>query len=1145
MGRTLRTGASSAKEASGLILKEVHVTAVVVSHNGGNYLPRTLAALSDQTRPADAAIGVDTGSTDNSLDMLREAFGQGNVTTFQQAKSGFGAAVQAGLHELAHDQDATGDDHGNRAGSVDWIWLLHDDAAPAPDALAELLHAVERAPSVTVAGCKQLGWDNERHLVDVGLSTSRWAERLTLIDADEVDQGQYDARTDTFAVNSAGMLIRRDVWELLQGFDPALPGSGDDVDFCWRNWLAGNRVVVVPSARMFHVEHRPHGLGTSSAARKAQIHLRLKHAPWWKVPFQAAGALFGAIVRLMLSILVKEPGYGFSQFTATVAALVRPVAIARGRRVAASTRRVHRSVVRGLQTSTREVRSNRRSLLEAIRPSDDPSAVSDLLAPEPSGDAADDFASLATNERGWVGTGAVAAALLALAAALVGLLGLLRSGVVAGGGLIPLSATPGDIWANASTWWISLGAGLPGHGDPFGYVLWLLSLAGGGDGNSAMAWLLILAMPLSAVGAWFAAGALTTKRRFRTVAALAWSAAPALLVAINEGRAGALVAHVMMPLLLLGLLRASGSAIGHVNSHPVSSLSRRPAPILGKPGINGTPSWTAAAAGGLVMAVVTASAPSLLGPIVVAVILAAVILGQRGKTLWWSLLPTVALFVPYGISVLDRPRALLADPGLPLTFEAAPFWQQLLGQPLAFDLDGGLTGLSFFGPGAVPWALLLALLVSAPVLVLAVTALFLPGKRTALARVFWVAALATLASGWLVGHVATGVNNNVIVGPFTGPAVSAAGMLLLGAAVIGADKLFSAPRRTTDSSGPRLPMRRVASGLVLTLLVAGPLAGMAAWAGQNVLQRSPAPGLSTSANAAEPASSLGAERQVWPVDSSTLPATAVDRGQGPERTRTLVITSGEQGAFTSSLMRGAGTTLDSLSTIASARTIIGAPGREDIVDDDAATASLRRAVATIVASSGVDPRADLEQLGAGFVVLKAADNAAQLTASRIDAVPGLVAVGQTDAGWLWRVSPRNQPAATAAETAHRVRIIDADGKTMANLPAEEVSVDAAVPAGGEGRKLVLAERSDPGWTASMDGKQLKTATSGWSQAFELPANGGELEVRYTNPWALWFGIMQAVVIGLTLLLAIPMPARRTRTGMSRDEVSLRKEYSSV
>ncbi|MFP3548728.1 hypothetical protein SB748_35660, partial [Rhizobium sp. SIMBA_035] len=70
---------------------------------------------------------------------------------------------------------------------------------------------------------------------------------------------------------------------------------------------------------------------------------------------------------------------------------------------------------------------------------------------------------------------------------------------------------------------------------------------------------------------------------------------------------------------------------------------------------------------------------------------------------------------------------------------------------MAFDVDGGLTGLSVFGPGSFPWALVLACLIGVPVLLLAVIALFLPGRRTALVRVFWLAALATLASSWLVG----------------------------------------------------------------------------------------------------------------------------------------------------------------------------------------------------------------------------------------------------------------------------------------------------------------------------------------------------------------------------------------------------------
>jgi len=1121
----------------------------VVAHNGSAYLPRTLSALAAQTRPVDRAIGVDTGSGDDSLRILQEALGDARVVSQPKGRGGMGAAVYAALADLVPFRE-TGD-----AGRTEWIWLLHDDAAPAPEALAELLGAVERAPSVTVAGCKQLDWHSPRRLIDVGLSTSRWAERLTLIDADEMDQGQYDGRTDTFAVNSAGMLVRRDVWEQLGGFDPALPGSGDDVDFCWRNRLAGHRVVVVPAARMFHVAHRPHALGNPAAARKAQVHLRLKHSPLWMVPVHAVGALLGSLFKLVLSIVVKDPGHGISQLLATFAALGRPRAVVKARRAAKRTRRIRRSVIRKLQTPRREVWSHRRSLMEALG-SDGSGAdnlVQDPLAHQPTGDAADDFAALATSKRGWVGNGALAAVIIASVASLLALAGLFRAGAVSGGALIPVSSSLGDIWHNASSWWVSLGAGLPGHGDPFDYVLWIIGILGGGDANPAMAWLLLLGAPLSGLTAWFAAGGVTVSRRLRLVAALFWAAAPALQAALNQGRAGALIAHIMLPLVVLGLLRATGSAVGHGRFNADTSAEYASGDQLpAKPGINGTPSWTAAAAAGLALAVTTASAPSLLLPATVVIVLCGLLLKRRGRTVWWALLPTAALYIPFALSALDRPRALLADPGLPLGFDAAPLWQQILGQPLSFDPAGGLQGLAIFAGGPVPWALLLALLIAVPVLVLAVVGLFSPGRRSRAARWFWLAAVIAVASGWLTGHVATGLNADVLVTPFTGPAVSAASFALLAAALLGSEQLLSAAGRASGSNVKTRTAARAALALGLAILLVGPLAGMAAWSAQNLLRPAGSSGTQAAAGqgsapasaptASAPGGALGAPRLVEAVNGRSLPATAIDRGVGPEQTRTLLLSTGENGTYNASLMRGAGTTLDGLSAIASARNIIGAPGAEGVRDDDDVTAAVRRVVATLVAGQGVDPRSDLEQLGVGFVVLRAADTAAQLTASRMDAVPGLVAVGQTDVGWLWRISPLNQPVLQAADVAHRVRIVDARGAATALVDSGTDDVDAPVPAGPEGRLVVLAERADPGWSAWLDGRKLTSTASGWSQAFTLPASAGQLTVRYENPWSFWAAAAQITVIGLTVILAVPIPARRPRTGLSRDEGSLRKEH---
>ena len=166
---------------------------------------------------------------------------------------------------------------------------------------------------------------------------------------------------------------------------------------------------------------------------------------------------------------------------------------------------------------------------------------------------------------------------------------------------------------------------------------------------------------------------------------------------------------------------------------------------------------------------------------------------------------------------------------------------------------------------------------------------------------------------------------------------------------------------------------------------------------------------------------------------------------------------------------------------------MGAPGPKTVRDDDDVTASIRSVVATLVAGQGVDPRADLEQLGAGFVVLRSADTAAQLTASRMDAVPGLVAVGQTDVGWLWRITPA-EPARAAAGRRCPPR---ADRRRRRGhgcdwCPPSYDDVDTTIPEGPEGRLWCSPNGPIRGWSAWFDGRKLTATTSGWAQAFTLP-----------------------------------------------------------
>ena len=1066
--------------------------------------------------------------------LLRQGLPAGSPVVTAPPRSGFGAAVRAGLDEL--DEPASAD------GTVDWLWLLHDDSAPAPHALRELLLAVERAPSVTIAGTKQVDWDNDRLLVDVGVSISRFAERVTLIDADELDQGQYDSRSDIFAVNSAGMLVRRDVWDALGGFDPALPGTGDDVDLCWRNRLAGHRVVVVPAAKVRHAGSRPNNAASARAFRRAEIFLRLKHAPLWQVPFLAVGAVLGGFGRLFLGMLAKDPGYALASLTASIGGVLRPVDLFRSRRAAAATRTRPRSAVNALRSGTREVREHRRSLFESVPAAALPAgaglttsaaadtadtvgllgASHDAGAFEPSGDSNDDFASLAAPSRAWVGAGAVAAALLLLAASLIALHRFIGAPALAGGALLPLSGSLGEIWSNASSWWIELGSGYPGHGDPFDYVLWLLGVAGFGNTNTAVVALVLTAMPLAGLSAWFAAGALTRHRGLRFWAAMFWGAAPALQAALGDGRLGALVAHILIPLFVLALLRAVGA--GHPAGGPVERTPAGTSRVL-TPGTGGVPSWAAAAAAGLLLAVLTACAPTLFVLAAAAVLLLSLRLRRRARTLWWSLLPAAALLLPVVLSTLDRPRAVAADPGVPLAFSPAALWQQLLGFPAAFDLSGSLPLLDFLPAG--PWPLVLALVIGAPVVALSALALF-AGPRTALARGAWILSLLALLLSWLSAFAATGATPDALVTPFPGPLVSAAVFLQLCAALLAGNTLLTrseSPEGSATAGGAATSRRtgRPAAVLLGLLLALGPAASLALWSVP----------LATGSTAAEGTNGVhGAASPVAPAAERTLPATAADKGSSAERTRTLLLRTDSNDDVTAALMRNGGTTLDGLSAIYAARSITGPLNGEELAADDDAAADLRRAVAVITAGTGVDPRGELSRLGVGYVVLQQSDTSAELLAGRMDSVPGLTPVGQTGSGWLWRVVGQLDEQGTEAlsEQTGRARILAADGTVETVVPSRRTDIRTSIPAGGEGRQLVLAERSDPGWQASLNGSALPATTDGWAQAFELPAEGGELEIGFTTVWEPWIGSLQVLVIALTVLLAVPT---RSRTGTVR------------
>ncbi|ARD42223.1 glycosyltransferase family 2 protein [Actinomyces gaoshouyii] len=593
--------------------------AVVVTAGVTAFLSRTLVALAAQTVLPAAVLIVDVASRANGLgdgtpvEEVVEASGLDLVTAVRilraPAAPTLGGAVARGLalaqeRASARPRPQIGDeDEGRPLLSLDldpsdaqWLWLLHDDSAPEPDCLAELLQAVTTARSIALAGPKQVDWDNPDLLLEVGLRATGSARRANDIVPGEIDQGQHDDRSDVLAVGTAGALISHRAWEEIGGASPDMPLLAEGLELSHALRLAGHRVVVVPSAVIRHRRATYLGLrgakeggaptnadeaaGADSPGERAgspdagqtpeaaasadppdldrsfRARRTAQLAAWATISTRPLLPLLAWMILLALGrgawrLLTKDPALAGDELAAALTVASRPARIRRGRRRLASFTAVPRSVLAELYLDPAEIRAARRDRGRQER-------QRLARAAAPSELELGELAILAFRRRRTLGVVLVLAAICGLTA----LSDVLTARSVMGGALASLGEDWRALWEAAWSTWAGSADGYPTAMTPFLAVLALpMALAGavGISGDALVHLLLLVSLPLAAAGAWFAAGTVTRRIALRAWAALTWTAAPSLLLAVGQGRLASLIVHLILPWALVALARAVGA----------------------------------------------------------------------------------------------------------------------------------------------------------------------------------------------------------------------------------------------------------------------------------------------------------------------------------------------------------------------------------------------------------------------------------------------------------------------------------------------------------------------------------------------------------------------------------------------------------
>ncbi|HEX5995593.1 MAG TPA: glycosyltransferase family 2 protein [Jiangellales bacterium] len=1011
------------------VLAQQHVTAVLVAHDGERWLPQVLEALGGLTYPPDRIIAVDTGSRDSTPALLAQALGGPAVMT-QPKRTGFGAAIQAGLHHA----DRLGTDPRSWQQRTEWIWLLHDDCAPAPDALLRLLETAVRRPDAAVIGPKIRGWRDERQLLEVGLTMTGGGRRHTGLEKLEYDQGQHDTTREVLAVGSAGMLVRRDVWEELGGFDRNLAIFRDDIDFGWRTNLAGHSVLVCPDAVVQHAEAAAHGRRRLGATRdrahlvdrRNAIYVSLANAPARRWLFTLLRMITGAVGRAVGFLLGKQPALAAEEIFALLSVLARPDRLVRARVQRSRTRNVAPAELKSFfPSASQQLRTAVETVLAVVTGTgsghDLPSRRRAVTDPDSEDDepAADDAWWLKALLKPPV---LLVAALVAIT--LIASRRLIGMGRLSGGALFPAPDSTAAVWASYTDAWHGVGLGSATPAPPYlaivGVLSWLLR-----SPSLVVDLLLIGSVPLAALTAYLLLRRLVQSHLLRIWGAALYGLLPATTGTIAAGRLGTAVAAIMLPLIGLAVLRTLGTA-------------ERPGPVRA--------AWSA----GLLLAIVVAFVPIAwvaalgLGVAVVA------IRRTSGALLRMLALLSVApaVLAPWSLRLLGSPGLLLAEagaagPGLSDP-DLAP-WSVLLQNP--------------GGPGAAPVWLGVALLLAS-----------WAGLFRATGRGLVVAGWAVAGVGLVLGLVVSRlpVRGGTLETPVAGWPGFATVLLGGGLVLAGVGAASGLRQRLAEVSfGWRQP-------LAVLLVVAAAITPVVA-AGWWVIR--------------------GADDPLARQSPAVLPAYVVEEGELPDRIRTLVLTRTDDGRVTYALLRQAGPRLGDAET---------GPAPEH-------NAALEEVVGDVVSGRGGADGSALADFAARYVYVPAPADPALVDV--LDTVPGLARASAPPEAAMWRVET----------DVARVRVLGgADG--VVRVASAPVDAGSAIPADPEsdGRLLVLAERVDPGWLASLAGDPLTPTThNGWAQAFELPPAGGEVVVSYDGGRRETWLTVQLIAVLVAVVLALP------------------------
>ncbi|HEV7258511.1 MAG TPA: glycosyltransferase family 2 protein [Bosea sp. (in: a-proteobacteria)] len=251
------------------------ITAIVVTYDSAEVLPACLSALAAEGIPA---IVVDNASDDASADIARA---QGATVIANARNEGYGRA----------------NNHGVAASTTPYVLIVNPDVEIRPGAIAALLAAADRYPDAGMLAPRIVEPSGRVFLQPRSLLSPPHLNRTGSMPVPEGDACLP-------FLSGACLLIRREVFQSLGGFDPAIFLFYEDDDLCRRMRDAGHALIHV------HEAEAAHGRGRSTAPSASRRFTARWHLAWSEAYVSNKYGLARPSLAAVVRNTAKAIGYG-------------------------------------------------------------------------------------------------------------------------------------------------------------------------------------------------------------------------------------------------------------------------------------------------------------------------------------------------------------------------------------------------------------------------------------------------------------------------------------------------------------------------------------------------------------------------------------------------------------------------------------------------------------------------------------------------------------------------------------------------------------------------------------------------------------------------------------------------------------------